>query len=348
MAGGHSMPSTPSIFIIYRRSDTSWVALAINLQVRLRFPRAKLFLDIVDIKPGRDYMNILRESVQNAAVLFALMGRHWLAAQDEGGRRRLDLDDDWVRIEIGTALVSHVLVVPVLVDGAQMPKDEYLPDVLKPLTRRQSVHIKYESIEDDIKKLMDIIADTYSASDTAETKVEDSEPDQKNSDPADFLPGGMVAELLTTAVTDEKTLLIIAEDMLGQGRFGLSANIFRAVANRQLTKNGYEDIDFQRTRYMYCRAIILLKKYDEAEEQLLSTMRMVAHVYDESYPLYYRARLALVRAKLEQGKIEEARQHLSEIPTGVLFADQSRDLLRAWIADGDRQASYADKLLGGF
>jgi hypothetical protein len=55
-------------------------------------------------------------------VLLALIGLKWLDARDENGtHRRLDDPDDFVRIEIVTALQRNIPVIPILLDGAKIP-----------------------------------------------------------------------------------------------------------------------------------------------------------------------------------------------------------------------------------
>jgi len=63
-----------------------------------------------------------------------------LDARDEQGNRRLDKSDDFVRIEIASALKQDKLVIPVLVHDARMPKLEELPDDIKHLARRNRVN----------------------------------------------------------------------------------------------------------------------------------------------------------------------------------------------------------------
>ena len=58
---------------------------------------------------------------------------------DEAGARRLDDPGDFVRIEVAAALRAGVRVIPVLVDGAQMPRSHGLPEDLKPLARRHAL-----------------------------------------------------------------------------------------------------------------------------------------------------------------------------------------------------------------
>ena len=76
------------------------------------------------------------------ATPFLPIGPRWLTAVDEEGRRRLDHPDDLVRLEIEAALRRDILVVPVLLQGAQMPKATDLPESLKPLARRNALEMR--------------------------------------------------------------------------------------------------------------------------------------------------------------------------------------------------------------
>ena len=53
------------------------------------------------------------------------------------GSRRLDDPADFVRMEVEAALSRDIPVVPVLVQGATLPRKEDLPPSLAPLTTRQ-------------------------------------------------------------------------------------------------------------------------------------------------------------------------------------------------------------------
>ena len=57
-------------------------------------------------------------------------------------------------IEIGTALTRNIPVVPVLVDGARMPKASELPDSLKPLARRQAIQVRHTNFSSDAEALV--------------------------------------------------------------------------------------------------------------------------------------------------------------------------------------------------
>lgn len=79
-------------------------------------------MDVDSIDIGIDFVDALNEALSKCAVLVAIIGAHWIRAADEEGRRRLDNPDDYVRLEIETALQRNIRVVPLLVNGASMPR----------------------------------------------------------------------------------------------------------------------------------------------------------------------------------------------------------------------------------
>jgi hypothetical protein len=86
--------------------------------------------------------------------LVVVIGRDWLSAQDEDGHRRLDQTDDFVRLEIETALRRGVRVIPILVDGSRMPRAIDLPDSIKALSRRNGRDISNARFNSDCLELI--------------------------------------------------------------------------------------------------------------------------------------------------------------------------------------------------
>jgi hypothetical protein len=75
--------------------------------------------------------------------------------EDASGRRRLDDAADFVRVEVESALrQSDVRVVPVLVQGARMPRAEDLPPSLAELARRNALELSDSRWSHDVGRLI--------------------------------------------------------------------------------------------------------------------------------------------------------------------------------------------------
>ena len=121
-----------------------------------RFGQHRGFMDVDSIHPGQDFAETIEQAVGACNVLLALIGPQWLTMTDEG-RRRLDDPDDLVRLEIEAALERKVRVIPVLVEGASMPRARDLPDSLAKLTRRQAFGIRHDRFRTDVSQLVTAI-----------------------------------------------------------------------------------------------------------------------------------------------------------------------------------------------
>jgi hypothetical protein len=146
------------IFISYRREDTAPWAGRIYERLAHEFSRGQLFMDVDNIAPGLDFVQVLEEQVAACDALLVLIGRDWVEAKNASGHRRLDDPNDFVRIEVEAALRRNVRVVPILVDGAPMPPHEVLPESLRPLLRRNAVELTHARFGTDVKRLTDALA----------------------------------------------------------------------------------------------------------------------------------------------------------------------------------------------
>ena len=150
------------IFISYRREDSQWAAhkLYDAIKTMTSEQNSDVFIDVDKIPFGEDFEKHLASNLAQCEVLLALLGPHWLRADSKTGARRLDDSKDFVRIEIATALKRGIRVVPVLLDDTRIPKEEELPDDLKPLAKRQGVPVALRTFETDVAQLIDGLATT--------------------------------------------------------------------------------------------------------------------------------------------------------------------------------------------
>lgn len=131
---------TPAIFISYRREDTSDVTGRIYDRLCQHFGKENVFKDVDSIPLGVDFRKHLGNSVGQCNVLLTIIGRQWLAG--EKGKRRLDDARDFVRIEMEAALKRDIPVVPVLVQGAEIPAVDDLPELLQSLSYRNGIPVR--------------------------------------------------------------------------------------------------------------------------------------------------------------------------------------------------------------
>jgi hypothetical protein len=145
------------IFLSYRRGDTAGWAGRLHDSLKALIPGVQIFMDVEDIPPGVRFADYIREAVGSCDALVALIGPSWVTATDGEGRRRLDNPDDFIRLEIVSALERDVRVIPTLVGGAAMPDRKVLPDALKPLCDRQNFEIADRVWEDSCKRLAEAL-----------------------------------------------------------------------------------------------------------------------------------------------------------------------------------------------
>ena len=146
-------------FINYRRDDASGVAGRLYDHLAKSISRQSLFMDIDAMKPGLDFTKQLDAQIAQCDVLIAIIGPQWLNAKDPAGQRRLDGKKDYVRLEIAAALARGIPVIPVLVNGAEMPDEDALPDDLKDLTRRHGLELRHTRFNADADAILAALKD---------------------------------------------------------------------------------------------------------------------------------------------------------------------------------------------
>jgi hypothetical protein len=146
------------IFLSYRRADTSGHAGRLTDLLEARFGRGSVFRDVESIDGGTDFVHAIDKALAGARVMLVLIGNTWSSETAPDGTRRLDNVGDFVRQEVATALAQGLPVVPVLVEGVQMPEEDLLPGDLKPLSRLQAVEVSEGRWDYDTGRLIETIA----------------------------------------------------------------------------------------------------------------------------------------------------------------------------------------------
>jgi hypothetical protein len=148
---------TGRVFISYRREEARHLAGRLGDRIADRFPNIHVFMDVDTIAPGVDFVDAIGRAVSSSDILLAMIGPKWVNVTDGQGRRKLDDPRDLVGEEIRVALNRGILVVPILIDGAEMPGEQELPSRLTALARRNAVRLDHETFSSDLRRIFECI-----------------------------------------------------------------------------------------------------------------------------------------------------------------------------------------------
>jgi hypothetical protein len=147
----------PKIFVNFRTSDVPLAAILIDESMVARFGAENVFRDRRSIPIGVEFTGVLWDRLAECDVILVVIGPRWLTVERDGVRR-LDEPDDYVRREIATALANRIVVVPVLVGDAAMPRSDDLPEAIRPLANHQYIRLRELEAHRDLGVLADELA----------------------------------------------------------------------------------------------------------------------------------------------------------------------------------------------
>jgi TIR domain len=176
----------PKIFISYRRGDAAGHAGRLYDAMAAQFEGRNVFMD-VDMAPGVDFVDRITKAVGACHVLLVIMGPRWATILDEEGNLRIAEREDFVRLEVETALQRpEVTVIPVLVAGAQVPEPDALPEGLRPLSRRHALELSDTRWHYDVQRLLGRLQQLLPG--TVAPKGQSAPPTPSPTPPATALP----------------------------------------------------------------------------------------------------------------------------------------------------------------
>ncbi len=138
------MAGVGKVFISYRREDGADAAGRIRDWLVQTWHLAKddVFMDVTGILPGADFMQVIDQAISRCQAMIVVISPSWLA--------QVQAPDTPPRMEVEAALRHNLLVIPVLVNGAQVPTAAQLPSTLQPLTRRNIKAVRADSFAYDM------------------------------------------------------------------------------------------------------------------------------------------------------------------------------------------------------
>lgn len=147
-----------SIFISYRNADTAPYAGRLNDVLANKFGQKSIFYDKYRLEDGDVWPEELEHSIRDSQIVLVLISNPdtWLGVE-RFGIRRIDKAEDWVRKEVETALNENKIVIPVLINGGEVPPIGVLPDSLHRITTLQARKINDDTWGDSLPRLLQII-----------------------------------------------------------------------------------------------------------------------------------------------------------------------------------------------
>jgi TIR domain-containing protein len=194
------------IFLSYRQKDSAAQAGRVTDRLHRDFGQGCSFLDVDSIPLGVNFVKHLTAAVSTCEVLLAVIGPQWLDARDERNGRRLEDPNDFVRIEIGAALQRDIPVIPILFEGATVPRPEELPEDIRELAFRNGISVRHSSFHSDMDRLVSslkLLLDTRQPEST-QLQIPSQPPQAAPSAPIVFERRQAAEEAATKRVVDKE------------------------------------------------------------------------------------------------------------------------------------------------
>ncbi len=168
------------IFISYQRADTANQAAWLADRLAGHFGRQQVVRDVDSIQLGNDFAEVIAAAVTSCDVLLALIGHQWLAA--------VAGPNDFVRVEVESALTRGIQVIPVLVDGARMPAAAELPPGLAGLAQRPPLSLGAANPEADVSRLIQVLNQSITERQATQAGLAQNQPTVTGMAPSWGLP----------------------------------------------------------------------------------------------------------------------------------------------------------------
>lgn len=149
------------IFISYRHDDAPTAVAWITHTLSDHYGADNVFEYKDHAQPSKDFRRVIGSAIRKCDVMLAVVGKRWKLGRDDAALGIKGVDD-WVRIEVETAIQLALPVVPVLVEGAGMPARGDVPESLSDFafftavtvdTSNKNFHRDMQSLIAEINKL---------------------------------------------------------------------------------------------------------------------------------------------------------------------------------------------------
>lgn len=142
------------VFLSYRRTDTGPTAGRLYDRLVQELGEDRIFHDVDNVPLGEDFTQVVKDTIDLSAVMIVVIGRSWTGSGDDE-RSPLFNKADYVRMEIEQGLQDGLAVIPLLVEGAEIPDPDLLPESIRPLAYRNAATMYHATWKRDCDALVE-------------------------------------------------------------------------------------------------------------------------------------------------------------------------------------------------
>jgi TIR domain len=154
MQRGVTPRQVASVFISYRVESGRAYAGRLYDRLAMRFSAEALFFDKGSIRGGEGWLDRIERELDGAAAVLAIIDPQWAQSFPEPGEAQ-----DFVELELRTAIEQKKTIIPLLVGGVQtMPERSTIPSTLHALLGLQWVVLHDTSVDDYSSSVARLIA----------------------------------------------------------------------------------------------------------------------------------------------------------------------------------------------
>jgi TIR domain len=137
------------VFLSYRKIERSYAPMFADWVLRQRFGAGLVFEAGHENRPGTHFPSSIEAWLDRCSLLVVFIDPPWVADLE-----LLRNPDDWVRKEILHFVEHGKPILPILLDGASMPRGRLLPTELVPMTKWIALSMSTRSAHADMQRLV--------------------------------------------------------------------------------------------------------------------------------------------------------------------------------------------------
>ena len=142
------------IFLCYRSGDDAYAAALLDEKLSDVIGRQNVFRASRSVKPGESYSEAIMTALEVCDTVLVVIGPTWREHIDKSGDHEPSTQDDWVRIEIATALRHGKQVIPLLLSRTPRLTAHDLPQDISDMAYKQYLKFEHRNMDMDLARLM--------------------------------------------------------------------------------------------------------------------------------------------------------------------------------------------------